>query len=172
MSSTLEAFAFMGMNYSKNFTFHQQYREQSLDETDVRHIWKVDSRTIRWDVWSVSWFAEITVARCNSMVSLLPLKCIDFFPPPLLCNSPLSKPLEARYIGWPDRVKFGIISSAIRSHDPSGLSVWVPNHSSSVPGAKKDRERICEHDPQLSAYCIHAALCFHLHSKQFHCELT
>ena len=38
MSSTLEASVFMGNNYSENFTFHQKYREQSHDETDVRHI--------------------------------------------------------------------------------------------------------------------------------------
>ena len=38
--------------------------EQSHFETDVWHIWKVDSRTIRWDCWSVSdqlgWFCMET----------------------------------------------------------------------------------------------------------------
>ena len=38
----------------RKFTFHQKYREQSHDEIDVRHIWKVDSGTIRWDFWSVT----------------------------------------------------------------------------------------------------------------------
>ena len=54
MSSTLEASVFMGKNCSDRFTFHQKYREQSHFETDVWHIWKVDSRTIRGDFWSVS----------------------------------------------------------------------------------------------------------------------
>ena len=34
------------------YTFHQKYRKRSHNETDVRHIWKVDNRTIRWDLWS------------------------------------------------------------------------------------------------------------------------
>ena len=38
MSSTLQASVFMGKNYSEIFIFHQKYREQSHDETDVRHI--------------------------------------------------------------------------------------------------------------------------------------
>ena len=57
------------------------------------------------------------------MFSLLPLKCVDFFLPPLLRNSPLSKAPEARNTGLLDPEKFTIILSAIRSHDPSGLSV-------------------------------------------------
>ena len=38
MSSTLEASIFMGKNFLRQFTFHQKYREQSHNETDVRHI--------------------------------------------------------------------------------------------------------------------------------------
>ena len=53
-SSTLEASIFMGKNFLRKFAVHQKYREQSHNETDVRHIWKVDSRTIRWDFWSAS----------------------------------------------------------------------------------------------------------------------
>ena len=34
------------------FTFHQEYRKRSHNESDVRHVWKVDSRTVRWDLWS------------------------------------------------------------------------------------------------------------------------
>ena len=33
------------------------------------------------------------------MFCVLPLKCIDFFPPPLLLKSPLSKALVPRNIG-------------------------------------------------------------------------
>ena len=51
ISSTLEASVFMGKNSLEIFTFHQKYRKRSHNETDVRHIWKVDSRTIRWDQW-------------------------------------------------------------------------------------------------------------------------
>ena len=36
-----------GEGLPRNFTFHQKYREQSHFETDLRHIWRVDSRTIR-----------------------------------------------------------------------------------------------------------------------------
>ena len=38
-----------GEELLRQFTFHQKYREQSPNETDVRHIWKVSSGTIRWD---------------------------------------------------------------------------------------------------------------------------
>ena len=38
MSSTLEASIFMGKSYSENLRSIQKYREQSHDETDVRHI--------------------------------------------------------------------------------------------------------------------------------------
>ena len=55
------------------------------------------------------------------MYSSRPLKCIDFFPPSLLRNSPLSKALEARNIGWPHPEKFIIICSAVLSQDPLGL---------------------------------------------------
>ena len=41
----------MWKNYSDNLAFHQKYR-RSHNETDVRHIWKIDIRTIRWDLWS------------------------------------------------------------------------------------------------------------------------
>ena len=43
-----------GKESLRKFTIHQKYREQSHDETDVWHVWKVDSRTIRWDFWSES----------------------------------------------------------------------------------------------------------------------
>ena len=73
------------------------------------------------------------------MFSSLPLKWIDFLPCPLLRNSSLSQALEARNIGWPVREKLSIISSALRSRDPSRLSVYVPHHFSSNPGPKKDQ---------------------------------
>ena len=46
LSSTLEASVFMGKNFSENIL--QKYRERYHVEADVRHSWKVDSRTIRW----------------------------------------------------------------------------------------------------------------------------
>ena len=39
----------------RQFTFHQKYRWRSHYKADVRHIWKVDSGTINWDVRSVSY---------------------------------------------------------------------------------------------------------------------
>ena len=54
MSSTLQASFFMGKGILRKFTVHQKYRKQSHNETDVWHIWKVDGRTIRWDLWSYS----------------------------------------------------------------------------------------------------------------------
>ena len=54
-SSTLEASVFMRKDYSENLhSIKKKNREWSHFETDVWHIWKVDSRTIRWDFWSVS----------------------------------------------------------------------------------------------------------------------
>ena len=55
------------------------------------------------------------------------------FRPALLRNSPLSKALETRNIGWPDPNKFGILFCAVWSHDPSGLSVHAPHHFFSDP---------------------------------------
>ena len=43
-----------GKEILRQFTFHQKYRRRSHFKTDVRHIWKDDSGTIRWDFWSVS----------------------------------------------------------------------------------------------------------------------
>ena len=43
-----------GKQLLRKFTFLQKYRKRSHFETDVWHIWKVDSRTIRWDFWSDS----------------------------------------------------------------------------------------------------------------------
>ena len=51
-----------GKELLRKFTFHLKYREQSHDETDVRHIWKVDSRTIRWDLWTDSnWLGRFSM---------------------------------------------------------------------------------------------------------------
>ena len=33
--------------------FHSKYK-RSHDETDVRHIWEIGIRTIRWDLWSAN----------------------------------------------------------------------------------------------------------------------
>ena len=38
----------------RKFLHHQKYRKRSHNETDVWQIWKVDSRTIRWDFWCES----------------------------------------------------------------------------------------------------------------------
>ena len=43
-----------GKQLLRKFAFQQKYRKRSHNETDVWHIWKVDCRTIRWDIWSVS----------------------------------------------------------------------------------------------------------------------
>ena len=36
----------------RQFAFHQRHREQSHIATDVRHIWEIDNRTIRRDLWN------------------------------------------------------------------------------------------------------------------------
>ena len=41
-----------GKGLLRKFTLHQRYREQSHNDSDVWHIWKIDSWTIRWDLWS------------------------------------------------------------------------------------------------------------------------
>ena len=40
-----------GEELLRHFAFHQKYR-RSHNETDVRHIWKIDNRTIRRDLWN------------------------------------------------------------------------------------------------------------------------
>ena len=54
MSSTLQTSAFMGKNCSEILHYMKRTWKDSHNETDAQHIWKVDSRTIRWDLWSVS----------------------------------------------------------------------------------------------------------------------
>ena len=52
VSPDIGSIYFHGKKLLRKFTLHQKYREQSLNETDVEHIWKVDSRIIRWDLWN------------------------------------------------------------------------------------------------------------------------
>ena len=54
MSSTLQTSAFMGKNCSEILHYMKRTWKDSHNETDAQHIWKIDSRTIRWDLWSVS----------------------------------------------------------------------------------------------------------------------
>ena len=53
--------------------------------------------------YTLSWSTEITVRRIKSMVSSLPLMWMDFLPPPLLFNCPLSEALMARNTGYRSR---------------------------------------------------------------------
>ena len=48
----ITSICFHGKGILRKFTIHQKYKWQSHNETDVWHIWKVDSRTIRWDLRS------------------------------------------------------------------------------------------------------------------------
>ena len=52
MSSTLEASVFMGKNYPEILHSIKNTGKTSHNETDVRHIWQVDNRTSRRDLWS------------------------------------------------------------------------------------------------------------------------
>ena len=69
----------------------------------------------------LGWLTEMTIWRSNSMFCVLPLKCIDVFPPPLLLYSPLSKAVVQRNIGWPVPAKFCSIFCAVRFQNPSGF---------------------------------------------------
>ena len=40
-----------GEDLLRQYAFHQKYR-RSHNETDVRHIWEIDIRTVRRDLWS------------------------------------------------------------------------------------------------------------------------
>ena len=81
----------------------------------------------------------MTIWRSNSMFCVLPLKCIEVFPPALLLNSPLSKALVQKNIGWPGPAMFCSIFSAVRFQDPSGLQSKVPHRFFSDPGPRKDQ---------------------------------
>ena len=53
----ISSMCFHGKELLRKCTLHQKYRKQSHNETDVWHVWKVDSRTIRWDygVNTIDW---------------------------------------------------------------------------------------------------------------------
>ena len=59
MSPTWEASVFMGKNYSDNLHSIENTWKRSHFKADVRHIWKVDSGTIRWDFWSLKSVGQI-----------------------------------------------------------------------------------------------------------------
>ena len=40
-----------GGEFLRHMAFHKKYR-RSHNETNVRHIWEIDIRTVRWDLWS------------------------------------------------------------------------------------------------------------------------
>ena len=71
MSSTLEASVLL-----RKFTVHRKYRKGSHSETDVWHIWKVDSRTIRWDFgsvqinWEDSSWKQLSLVNDEEVISL------------------------------------------------------------------------------------------------------
>ena len=46
----IASICFHGEELLRQFALHQKYR-RSHNETDVRHIWGTDSRTIRRDLW-------------------------------------------------------------------------------------------------------------------------
>ena len=73
------------------------------------------------------------------MVSSIQLKWMVSIPFPLLFNSPHSKALDARNMGFPLSAKLIIIFSATSSHCPSGLHTWVPYHFFSDPGLGNDQ---------------------------------
>ena len=54
MSSTLEASVFMGKNYSDNYSSIKNTGKDLTMKQMFELIWNVDSRTIRWDLWSDS----------------------------------------------------------------------------------------------------------------------
>ena len=121
----------------------------------------------------VSCLTETTVRRINSTVSSLPLNWIDFFPFPLLFNSPLSTALVARNTGCPLSAKLSIMPSAVLSHSPSGLWGWVPYHFFSDPGPRNDRRpcgNLRAYSVILRTFAIQFSL-FPRFTNQCHCTL-
>ena len=86
----------------------------------------------------LSWLADMTLHRINSTFCSLPLTWIVFLRPPLRCNSPLSRALDARNIGW-EISENSVISSAFLSQTPSSLSELVPYRFFSDPSPKNDQ---------------------------------
>ena len=99
----------------------------------------------------------MTIWRSNSMFCVLPLKCIDFSPPPLLLKSTLSKALVTRNIGC----------LVLRNSPAFSLQFCPKIHlvcdrkfrttSFQTQALKKtnDREGIYEHTFELSLNCFH-----------------
>ena len=108
MSSALQAFVFMGKHYSDNLQSSKKNRKRSHFETDVWHIWKVDSQTIRWDFWSVSnqlgKFCMETVINDEEVLSLTHAK-VYVFSDFVLClgkvnQNPTSNTAWERQLDW------------------------------------------------------------------------
>ena len=108
-----------------------------------------------------SWSGEMTVRRIISTFCSLQLKWIVFLHSSLLRNSPLSKALEARIIGWAgpeNSVRF------YQQFCPKSTRLIrissVPFPQNQVPRMTIDRAEICEHNSQIREHYFYTSLHF------------
>ena len=107
---------FHGKRKFRNFTHHQKYR-RSHNETDVWRIWKVDSWTIRWDLWcEYNWedssWKYLSLVGDEEITSLLHTKFSDS----VLCLGKMNENPQSNY-EWEDRLTWFKNSPEYRALD-------------------------------------------------------
>ena len=105
-----------GKELLRKFTFHQKYKEQSHFETDVWHIWKVDSRTIGWDFWR--FFMETIsylLVSDEDVISLSHAK-VYVFSGSVLCLGKMNQNPESKF-AWGEKLFWFKSSSHYRTLD-------------------------------------------------------
>ena len=118
----ITSICFHGNGILRKFSFHQKYRKRSHNEKDVWHIWKVDSRTIRWDLWSEynklgRFFMEtfLSMVGDEQVISLLHTK-VYVFSDSVPCLGKMNQNPKSN-IAWEDRLKWFKSSPQYRTLD-------------------------------------------------------
>ena len=122
MSSALEACVFMGKNYSENVHSIKNTEDKFHFKTDVRHIWKLDNRTIRWDfgVSRVSiqlgrFSMEKTLVNDEELISLSHAK-VYVFSDSVLCPGKVNENPASNTV-WEEQLSWFIDSPQYRTLD-------------------------------------------------------
>ena len=123
----------------------------------------------------LSCLTERIVRRSSSVFSSQPLKWMDFFPHPLLFNSPLSKGVEVRKIRMLAVGEFGQhhicdqIPFSIRFLDVSTVPLLFPSGSQDRPMCSLKPASVVSYSMSICNTGFSSSL---LYSNQCHCTLT
>ena len=97
-----------GKELPRKFTFHQKYRKRSHNETDVRHIWKVDSRKsdeicgVNTTNWSDSAWKHLSLIGDEEVISLSHAK-VNVFSDSVLCLGKMNENPQSNTV-WEDKL--------------------------------------------------------------------